>query len=82
MVHTHALPFCKLAVHPTLHRVLLQTQCTEHPGPWVSVIELPSGVVHDNDLPVSVLRVCMASENFVDGHFFFVSARCLSAGRT
>ena len=36
-------------------------------GPWVSVIELPGGVIHDNDFPISVFGVCMASKNFIDG---------------
>ena len=68
MAHTHGLPFCKLAVRPNLHRVLLHpTQCTERPGTLVSVIELPGGVIHDNDFPISVFGVCMASKNFIDG---------------
>ena len=35
--------------------------------PWVSGIELPGSVIHDNDLPLSVLRVSMASKNFIGG---------------
>ena len=68
MACKHVLLFCKLTVRPSLHRVLLHpTQCTELQGPWVSVIELPGGVIHDSDFPISVLGVSMASKHFIDG---------------
>ena len=56
MAHTHALPFCKLAVRPIFIKFTsTQPSALNFQGPWVSVIELPGGVVHNSDFPISVL---------------------------
>ena len=63
-------PFCKQQYIPFFVKFSSTQSCALNvQGPWVSGIELPGSVIHNYDLPISVLGVSMAGKNFVNSQF-------------